>query len=317
MASSDLTYRFNGQVLCMGAINMDLVMRLERWPRPGETLLTDNFETYPGGKGGNQAVAAALLGAQVQMLTMLSDDDFSRRLIGEMAARGVKMDRVMIRPGGHAGVAMIWVDRSGQNTIAFTPGSNAWMTPADVRGNEDLFTPGRILLITMELACETVFEAIRLAHERGMYVMLDPAPAPSQPLPPEIPPLVDIVKPNESEAQALTGMPARSVAEARAVLGQLRAQGFGQPVITLGEQGLVAMAGDEMLELAPLAVRAVDSTAAGDVFAGGLAAALACGQPMQSALRFANAAGALSTTRHGAQSSIPTLEQVRQLLSEL
>ncbi|MBN1314550.1 MAG: ribokinase [Anaerolineales bacterium] len=307
-------FQFNGEILCMGSINMDLVMRVERFPIPGETVITDNFATYPGGKGGNQAVAASLLGGQVTMLTKLSDDDFSRQLEREMAGRGVTMDRVIIQPGSTAGIAMIWVDKSGENTIACTSGSNALMTPDDVRDNQDLFVAGRILLITNELNVSTVYEAISLASERGMFVIFDPAPAPQGPLPKELPGNIDIIKPNETEAASITGVLIEEKSQAIKALNSLRASGMSLPIITLGKYGIVALIDNEVVDIAPIKVETVDSTAAGDVFSGALAAALSTGSEIGQALHFANAAGALSTTTHGAQSSIPTLSQVMDFL---
>ena len=309
-------FKFSGEILCMGSINMDLVMKMEHLPTPGETVVTDNFNTYPGGKGGNQAVAASVLGGKVTMFSKLGNDDFSRQLITAMKGRGVDMTRVIIEPGRTAGIAIIRVDKHGQNSISFTPGSNAFLTPADVRDNGDLFVPGGILLVTMEISPETVYEAIRLAKEKGMFVILDPAPAPRNPFPGDIPEKVDIVKPNETEAAIITGMAVTQKEEAAVALGKLKAMGFGLPVITLGDKGIVALPEGEFVEVNPLKVESVDSTAAGDVFSGALAAALATGNGLVEALNFANVSGAISTTVAGAQTSIPDLKRVTRFLED-
>lgn len=310
-------FQFNGEILCMGSINMDLVMRVDRFPLPGETLMTDNFSTYPGGKGGNQAVAASLLGGRVTMLTKLSDDDFSQRLIKTMSEKGVIMDRVIIQPGSHCGIAMIWVDKKGENTIACSPGSNSLLTPDEVRENQDLFQPGSILLITMEHALETIYESISLAEERGMFILLDPAPAPREPFPEGIPGKIDIIKPNETEAAQITGVPVREKTDAVPALEKLRSMGVKTPIVTMGDKGVMALTGGKVLDIQAIKVKTVDSTAAGDVFSGGVAAALSTGSSLGQALKFANAAGALSTTIHGAQSSIPTRAQVYQFQNNL
>jgi ribokinase len=297
-------------IVVMGGINMDLVMYVDHLPKPGETVITNNFRNFPGGKGGNQAVTASLLGGQVRYFGKLGDDTFSDVLIKSLGGKRVDCASIYREKSSTAGIAMIWVDQKGQNSIAFTPGANALLTPADVSAHEDLFSSGGILLLTMEIRPETVYAAIRAAKKHGMTVVLDPAPAPTEPFPKDIPPLVDIVKPNESEAEAITGLRVANFSTAEAALLQLRKMGFRTPVITLGEKGALALIQDKSEKIDPVRVQVVDSTAAGDVFSGALTASLYRGDRIRSALDFANKAAALSTTVKGAQTSIPTLEQV-------
>ena len=177
----------NGEILCMGAINMDLVMFMDHLPVPGETVITDNFSTFPGGKGGNQAVAASLLGGKVSFFGKLGGDEFSDQLVDSLQERGVGIDSILRAADLTAGIAIIRVDSAGQNSISFTPGANARLTPEEVEQNASLFTPGKILLVTMEIDPDTAHAAIRMAKKNGMTVILDPAPPPRAGFPTDIP----------------------------------------------------------------------------------------------------------------------------------
>ena len=303
-------FRFSGSVLCMGAINIDLTMVMDHLPVPGETIITDNFNTYPGGKGGNQAVAASKLGGHVGFFGKLGGDDFSDRLTQSLRDNGVDVSGILRDPGSTAGVAMIRVDSRGQNSISFTPGANAKLRPEEVHAHGSLFKPGAILLVTGEISSVTAWEAIRLAKRNGMFVVLDPAPPPKDGVPTDVPSLVDIVKPNETEASHLTGIQVTDFASAERAVAKLVEMGFAIPIVTLGEQGVVAAIEGQIERIAPFQVTSVDSTAAGDVFSGALAARLARGHGLEHALDFAKTAAALSTTMAGAQTSIPSLEQV-------
>jgi ribokinase len=298
----------------MGSINIDLVMFMKQFPSPGETILTDNFQTFPGGKGGNQAVTAARLGGTVTYFTKLGNDGFSQELISKQKEASVNIDPILIEEGATAGIAMIWVDESGQNSISFTPGANRLLTPADVQTNAHVFDQADILLITMEIQTETVYEAIRLAKSKGLTVVLDPAPAPAGGIPNEIAALVDYTKPNETEAEILTGIKVDDEASAKLALDALKAKGFQTPIVSLGSEGAVTYVDQGFYRIEPIPVESIDTTAAGDVFIGAFTAALSMGESFTACLDYAKTAAAISTTRKGAQSSIPNREEVLSLI---
>jgi len=304
----------NKRILCMGSINIDLVMFMDKMPAVGESVVTDNFATYPGGKGGNQAAVAATLGGDVRYFTKLGDDAFSAQLTAELKRRGVDMRHVISVSGDTAGVAMIRVDAEGRNSISFTAGANARLTAADVRANQAVFEGCDILLITMEIQLETVYEAIRIARQRGMTVIIDPSPVPTGGLPPEICRMIDYAKPNETEAEALSGIAVTDMRSAAKACEQLSLLGIRTPIISMSDKGAYTVIDGKPLVLRPVKVNAIDSTAAGDVFLGAFAAALSRGLSVKDGLRFANTAAALSTTRKGAQSSIPSLGEVEVVL---
>ncbi len=309
-------FRFSGRVVCMGGINMDLVMFTERLPRPGESIVTDNFHEIPGGKGGNQAYAVARMRADTHFFGKLGNDAYGDRLLQAMLAVGVNMDNVSRTKASGTGIAMIFVEDSGQNALCFFPGANRCLTPDEVRANPQVFNRGDILLSTMESGEATVYAAIEVAKARGAFVMLDTAPPPKA-IPSHIPALVDIVKPNETEAEALTGIAVTGVETAMTALEALKKMGFRQAVVTLGGQGSVTHIGGKPVHIPPHRVESVDTTAAGDAFHGALASVLSRNEGFEYALRFASVASALATTRKGAQPSLPTLEETLQILGNL
>ncbi len=296
----------NAPLAVAGSLNMDLVARAPRLPRPGETVIGDSFHTLPGGKGANQAIAAARLGGAVAMIGKLGDDPFSDALQANLDAAGVARRYVTRQASAPAGVALITVDAAGQNSIVVAPGANALLTPADVDAAEPAIAGARVLLLQLEIPLESVLRAAQLGRRHGATVILNPAPA--RPLPAELLALTDILVPNETEAALLTGRPVSDAAAA------LRSAGAHTVILTLGAQGALLAEAGEMRSFPAFCVRPVDTTAAGDAFLGGLGVALAEGRPLEEAIRWGNAAGALATTRLGAQPSLPRRAELEALL---
>ena len=294
-------------ILVVGSSNIDLVASVDRLPSRGETVLGYRFAQSFGGKGANQAVAAARAGAEVAFLSKLGADANGRLIEQHLAAQGLSRPILLRDAEFPTGVAMILVDHSGENQIAVVPGSNGRLTPADLRQHRELIAGARVLLLQMEIPRETVFEALRLGRECGLTTILNPAPA--APLPSDLLRLVDILTPNESEAQALTG--SADPAEAARILTD---RGVGAVVVTCGPDGAFLTVGKKDVAHIPgFLVEPIDSTGAGDAFNGALACAVAEGVPIKNAIERANAAGALATTGRGAQESMPTKDDIEQL----
>ena len=293
-------------ILVVGSSNIDLVASVDRLPSRGETVLGYRFAQSFGGKGANQAVAAARAGAEVAFLSKLGADANGRLIEQHLAAQGLSRPILLRDAEFPTGVAMILVDHSGENQIAVVPGSNGRLTPADLRQHRELIAGARVLLLQMEIPRETVFEALRLGRECGLTTILNPAPA--APLPSDLLRLVDILTPNESEAQVLTG--STDPAEAAQIL---TGRGVGTVVVTCGANGAFLTTGNDVTHIPGFLVVTIDSTGAGDAFNGAVACAVAEGVPIKSAIVRANAAGALATTGRGAQESMPTKDDIEQL----
>ena len=293
-------------ILVVGSSNIDLVASVDRLPSRGETVLGYRFAQSFGGKGANQAVAAARAGAEVAFLSKLGADANGRLIEQHLAAQGLSRPILLRDAEFPTGVAMILVDHSGENHIAVVPGSNGRLTPADLRQHRELIAGARVLLLQMEIPRETVFEALRLGRECGLTTILNPAPA--APLPSDLLRLIDILTPNESEAQVLTG--SADPAEAARILTD---RGVGTVVVTCGANGAFLATGNDVTHIPGFLVETIDSTGAGDAFNGAVACAVAEGVPIKSAIVRANAAGALATTGRGAQESMPTKDDIEQL----
>ena len=293
-------------ILVVGSSNIDLVASVDRLPSRGETVLGYRFAQSFGGKGANQAVAAARAGAEVAFLSKLGADANGRLIEQHLAAQGLSRPILLRDAEFPTGVAMILVDLSGENQIAVVPGSNGRLTPVDLRQHRELIAEARVLLLQMEIPRETVFEALRLGRECGLTTILNPAPA--APLPSDLLRLVDILTPNESEAQVLTG--SADPAEAARILTD---RGVGTVVVTCGANGAFLATSNDVTHIPGFLVETIDSTGAGDAFNGALACAVAEGVPIKSAIVRANAAGALATTGRGAQESMPTKDDIEQL----
>jgi ribokinase len=292
---------------------MDLVTRAPRLPRGGETLIGESFCTIPGGKGANQAVAAARLGAKVSMVGCVGSDAYGQELRGALLAEGIDCQPVSV-VAGSSGVALIVVDDNSQNAIVIVAGANGVLTPDVLDRFDEVLRGADVIICQLEVPDATVGHALKRGRELGKTVILNPAPA-SRPLPADWYACIDYLIPNESEAAVLSGLAVDSLETAEAAATQLLAAGAGKVIVTLGAQGLMFANGASFQHFPAPLVKAVDTTAAGDTFVGGFAAALADGKSEVEAIRFGQVAAALSVTRAGAQPSIPTLLEVQAFKS--
>ena len=301
-------------VVVFGSVNMDLVARVPRFVRAGETILGDRFSTVPGGKGANQAVAVARLDVPVRMVGRVGQDAFGRALLDALAAQGVDTAEVQAVPGS-SGVAVIEVEVSGENRITVIPGANGSVGVSDLERLDAALEGAAVLLLQLEVPLSVVVAAARLARARGVTVVLDPAPATE--LPAELYTLTDLITPNASEAAALVGFPVQSPGDAIRAAGVLRARGVPEVLIKRGAEG-VLWAGSGAVQVLPaFPVEAIDTVAAGDAFNGGLAAALSEGCPLPEAISWGLATAALSVTRPGAQDSLPSRTEVEALMAHV
>ncbi|CAI8798530.1 Ribokinase [Pseudomonas fluorescens] len=299
----------SAKVVVIGSLNMDLVTRAPRLPKGGETLIGQSFTTVSGGKGANQAVAAARLGAQVSMVGCVGNDAYGEALRGALLAEQIDC-RAVSTVDGSSGVALIVVDDSSQNSIVIVPGANSALTAETIDRFDSVIRAADVLICQLEVPDASVGHALKRGRELGKTVILNPAPA-SRPLPSDWYASIDYLIPNESEASALSGLSVDSLDTAQAAATRLIALGAGKVIITLGAQGSLFADGQRFEHFPAPAVKAVDTTAAGDTFVGGFAAALAAGNDEAQAIRFGQVAAALSVTRAGAQPSIPALSDVQ------
>jgi ribokinase len=302
------------KIVVVGSANTDMVVSVDHLPKPGETVLGGRFFSVQGGKGANQAVAAARLGAEVTFVARLGRDDLGRAAADAYRADGINLDYLIWDDAVPSGVALILVNAAGENIIAVAAGANGQLSPADVKAAEAAIRQADVLLIQLEIPLSTVQAAAQLARQYGVRVVLNPAPAAA--LPPELLALVDVLTPNETEAAILTqGFAQGNAADPLDLAQQLQAiSGVATIVMTLGSQGALLLDGGRATIIPTHRVKPVDTVAAGDAFNGALAVALGRGDALTDAIRFANAVGAISVTRAGAQTSLPTLDEVTAFL---
>lgn len=299
-------------IVVVGSINMDLVAHMERLPKSGETVHGRSFQTISGGKGANQAVAVARLGVRVTMLGRVGEDSFGEMLRGSLAENGVTTKRVLVTRGCSSGVALIGVDDAGANSITVVAGANGRLTPDDIESQKEIIQGADALIVQLETPLETVATAIRIARQAGVRTILDPAPAPSVPLPSEVI-TVDVISPNQTEAELLTGIVIADLESAERAARRLRELGAREVALKLGRWGaLVCTADRQVAHIPAREVTVVDSTAAGDAFTAALTVALAEGRSLSDAVHWGCAAGTLACLTFGAQPAMPTRVSLQQ-----
>ncbi|WP_392340512.1 ribokinase [Moritella marina] len=301
------------KLVVLGSVNADHVLQVASFPRPGETLLGHSYAVIPGGKGANQAVAAARLGADIAFIACVGDDSFGTNMIAEFGRDGINTQAVMTEKGTPTGIAMIQVAATGENSICISAEANACLTPERLAPHSELIAQADTLLMQLETPIATITQAARIAKQSGTRVVLNPAPA--QPLSDELLAVVDLITPNETEAELLTGIKVTDMASAQIAADVLHNKGISEVMITLGSQGVWISKLGAGKQVKGFRVDAVDTTAAGDTFNGGLLAGSQAGLALDDAILFAHAAAAISVTRVGAQTSIPTKMEVDAFLA--
>jgi ribokinase len=300
-------------IVVIGSSNTDMVLKVPRVPAAGETILGRSFSIAAGGKGANQAVAAARAGRNVHFISCVGDDDNGRRAVEGYCQDGIDVSAVAVSPDTPTGVALIFVGDDGENSIGVASGANAELTPDHIQAARDTIESAAIVLMQLEVPLETVKAATAIAKNAGVPVMLDPAPA--LPLSDDLLANVSFLTPDETEAELLTGTRIEDEATAATVAEQLVARGVQTVLLTRGARGVLAATREAIRNYPAFEVEAVDGTAAGDTFNGALAVALSQGRDLQTAIRFASAAAAISVTRLGAQPSIPRRDEIEALLT--
>ncbi|MBO4592641.1 MAG: ribokinase [Bacteroidaceae bacterium] len=303
------------KIVIIGSSNTDLVVRVEHFPSPGETIIGSDFMTAQGGKGANQAVAVARLGGKALFVARLGRDGFGETTLSALQREGINTRYVTLTDGVASGVATITVDSRGENSIVVASGANALLSPEDIDNAAEDIREAAILLMQLETPMPALIKAAQLAKASGVTVVLNPAPYPKQPLPTELLKNVDIIIPNETEAAYMTGVQVTDDDSALAAIRKMQAMGASNAIITVGQHGAYTIVDDKLVRVPAFEVKAVDTTAAGDTFCGALCVALTKGSTLVKAIRFANKAASISVTRRGAQPSVPTAEEVENFKS--
>ena len=302
------------KITVVGSINMDLVVRAGTIPVAGQTVLGHSLATVPGGKGANQAVAAARCQGRVRMIGRVGNDDFGHRMIVGLQANGVETSGIMVSEAVATGAAIVMVDDNGENSICLAGGANLLLKPADIEEQLPLIAQADVVLLQLEIPIETAVHALELAHRHGVPVILNPAPAPgAEQLDPKLY-SADVLIPNEDEAARLSGEPITDVHTAKLAASALVTRGARTVVVTLGRRGALAITAEELHHIPPFCAKIVDSTGAGDAFCGAFTVAYARKFDLHQATRFAAAAGALACNKFGAQPSMPHLDAIMRLV---
>ena len=287
-----------------------MVISAEHFPQPGETMMGHSFMTNHGGKGANQVVAAARLEGDTAFIGKVGDDQFGHSTIEMMKQEGIDVTGLTVTSEQPSGVALITTVASGENSIIIDSGANGVLSPADIQAAEGLFENAGIVLLQLETPVDTVTEAAALGKKHGAYVVLNPAPAPKEPLPEALLKNVDLLIPNETEAGYISGVNISGDEDIPAAMTEIQKLGVKDVIITVGSRGVCARIDGEVVNVPAFKVKAVDTTAAGDTFCGALCVALANGKPLVEAIRFGCKASSISVTRRGAQMSMPRLSEI-------
>ena len=298
------------KILVVGSANTDMVISAEHFPQPGETMMGHSFMTNHGGKGANQVVAAARLEGDTAFIGKVGDDQFGHSTIEMMKQEGIDVTGLTVTSEQPSGVALITTVASGANSIIIDSGANGVLSPADIQAAEGLFENAGIVLLQLETPVDTVTEAAALGKKHGAYVVLNPAPAPKEPLPEALLKNVDLLIPNETEAGYISGVNISGDEDIPAAMTEIQKLGVKDVIITVGSRGVCARIDGEVVNVPAFKVKAVDTTAAGDTFCGALCVALANGKPLVEAIRFGCKASSISVTRRGAQMSMPRLSEI-------
>ena len=303
-----------GNLVVLGSINADHILNLESFPAPGETVTGNQYQVAFGGKGANQAVAAGRSGANIAFIACTGDDDTCERVRKQLASDNIDIAPVSVVAGESTGVALIFVNAEGENVIGIHAGANAALTTERVEAQRAIIGGAEALLMQLESPVESVLAAAKIAHENHTTVVLNPAPA--RVLSDELLALVDIITPNETEAEKLTGIRVENDDDAARAARALHDKGIGTVIITLGSRGVWASVNGEGRRVPGFKVKAIDTIAAGDTFNGALVTSLLEGKKMDDAIRFAHAAAAIAVTRKGAQPSVPWRKEIDEFLSQ-
>ncbi len=303
-----------GNLVVLGSINADHILNLETFPTPGETVTGNQYQVAFGGKGANQAVAAGRSGANIAFIACTGDDDTGERVRKQLASDNIDIAPVSVVAGESTGVALIFVNAEGENVIGIHAGANAALTTERVEAQRGIIAGAEALLMQLESPVESVLAAAKIAHENHTSVVLNPAPA--RVLSDELLALVDIITPNETEAEKLTGIRVENDDDAARAALALHEKRIGTVIITLGSRGVWASVNGEGRRVPGFKVKAIDTIAAGDTFNGALVTALLEGKAMDDAIRFAHAAAAIAVTRKGAQPSVPWRKEIDEFLSQ-
>lgn len=296
------------QILVVGSINTDMVVKTSHFPKPGETILGGEFSVYQGGKGANQAVAAARLGGEVVFISKLGNDSFGQNSINALRKENIDTTQVLVDDKVRSGVALITVDSNGENTIVVAPGANNTLIPENIKHLDAILDNCKVLLVQLEIPLKTVQYICQRAKERGVTVVLNPAPATI--LDESILGYVDILTPNETECEFLTGLKINDSFAAVKAINTLLEMGVSTVVITLGKRGAYVYENNELTLVPAKEVHVIDTTGAGDVFNGALVVGLSQDKALVDAVILACEAAALAVTKMGAQSSAPTLQEL-------